>query len=409
LEKHSGESQDMQPLIDKTLNWLETQLSLGIDKVSIEATIYAQQALKLASRNVEAKSKSLIERIKQDLALKINVLVDLPRMDPEAFLDLYLIALDYDPEFAGELRTTVIEDIRKLQLQDGAIIGEHVELSLVLYVLNAKDPAAQSALKYTLKLFDQKVMENLGNHSPTQLYPYIKALIQGGLLDEQASNVVLNSLFIKQNEDGGWGSLIETIYAIRILMMLNTLVAAERIKKGIRFLGAQVKEDGSLIDVKHTALYAITFYEYMAAGSLDQGFEENGILTNSSAYTLRQLLVAAVRRAQSSLVAVNMYSNQLADAILSALETTPTLEVTLIYAGNTENIPESLKQPNQKLRLRLTQTEIEPLMIVDEKLIIFVPLYDEALMARNCFAVKVSDQKLAEKLFEYLDKQTEKI
>jgi hypothetical protein len=399
----------MQPLIDKTLNWLETQLSLGIDKVSIEATIYAQQALKLASRNVEAKSKSLIERIKQDLALKINVLVDLPRMDPEAFLDLYLIALDYDPEFAGELRTTVIEDIRKLQLQDGAIIGEHVELSLVLYVLNAKDPAAQSALKYTLKLFDQKVMENLGNHSPTQLYPYIKALIQGGLLDEQASNVVLNSLFIKQNEDGGWGSLIETIYAIRILMMLNTLVAAERIKKGIRFLGAQVKEDGSLIDVKHTALYAITFYEYMAAGSLDQGFEENGILTNSSAYTLRQLLVAAVRRAQSSLVAVNMYSNQLADAILSALETTPTLEVTLIYAGNTENIPESLKQPNQKLRLRLTQTEIEPLMIVDEKLIIFVPLYDEALMARNCFAVKVSDQKLAEKLFEYLDKQTEKI
>ncbi len=409
MEKHSGESQDMQPLIDKTLNWLETQLSLGIDKVSIEATIYAQQALKLASRNVEAKSKSLIERIKQDLALKINVLVDLPRMDPEAFLDLYLIALDYDPEFAGELRTTVIEDIRKLQLQDGAIIGEHVELSLVLYVLNAKDPAAQSALKYTLKLFDQKVMENLGNHSPTQLYPYIKALIQGGLLDEQASNVVLNSLFIKQNEDGGWGSLIETIYAIRILMMLNTLVAAERIKKGIRFLGAQVKEDGSLIDVKHTALYAITFYEYMAAGSLDQGFEENGILTNSSAYTLRQLLVAAVRRAQSSLVAVNMYSNQLADAILSALETTPTLEVTLIYAGNTENIPESLKQPNQKLRLRLTQTEIEPLMIVDEKLIIFVPLYDEALMARNCFAVKVSDQKLAEKLFEYLDKQTEKI
>jgi len=398
----------MQPLLDKTLKWLETQLSLNPEKLPFEAHIYALQALKLGSRDIEAHSRALIECVKQDLTLKIGVLVDLPRKDPEAFLDLYGLSLEFDPDFAKELRTTVVEDIRKLQLQDGSIIGEHVELAYTFYALNSKDPMAQLALKHTSKLFEQKVLRNLDAYTPIQLYPYVKSLVQAELIGEQACNSVINNLFIRQGEDGGWGGdLMDTIYAVRLLTMINTLVAGERVKRGLRYVQSKLKEDGSLGDLKHTAVYAIAHYEYMAAGSVDQSFESNGILVNSSTYNLKQLLMAAIRRAQTGFHAVNMRSTQLVEALLSALETTPPLEATLVYTEKLESIPSSLRQPNQKLKLRLTHSVLEPLMVIDKRLIVFAPLDDEALSSPKCFAVKILDPNLAEKIVELLNRQTE--
>jgi len=397
----------MQPLLDKTLKWLETQLSLNPEKLPFEDHIYALQALKLGSRDIGAHSRGLIERVKQDLTLKIGVLVDLPRKDPEAFLDLYGFSLECDPEFAKELRTTVVEDIRKLQLQDGSIIGEHVELAYIFYALNNKDPMAQLALKHTAKLFEQKVLRNLDAYTPAQLYPYVKSLVQAELIGEQACNSVINNLFIRQGEDGGWGGLLDALYAVRLLTMINTLVAGERIKKGLRYAQSKLKEDGSLGDLKHTAIYAISHYEYMAAGSVDQSFESNGILINTSTYNLKQLLIAAIRRAQTNFLSVNIRSTQLVEALLSALETTPQLEATLVYTEKLESIPSSLKQPNQKLKLRLAHSALEPLMVIDKRLIIFAPLDDEALSSPKCFAVKILDPNLAEKIVELLNKQTE--
>ncbi|MEM3655834.1 MAG: hypothetical protein QXP58_04920 [Thermoprotei archaeon] len=402
MEKQPAETLEMQPLLDKTLKWLETQFNP--EKLPFEAQLYTLHALKLGSRNIEANAKNLVERVKQDLTLKINVLVDLPRKDPDAFLYLYTLTLDCDPEFAKELRNTVVEDIRKLQLQDGSIIGEHVELAYIFYSLSSKDPMAQLALKHTAKLFEQKVLKNLDGYTPQQLYPYVKSLLQAELIAEQTRDTIMNNLFIKQRDDGGWGGTLDTLYAVRLLTMINTLIAGERIKRGLRYTQSKLREDGSLGDQKLTAIYAITHYEYMALGSSDQGFESNDILANTQAYTLSQLLVAAIRRAQTSLLGVNLHSTQLAEALLSALETTATLEATVVYT-TTESIPPPFKKPSQKLKLRVTHIPLESFIVIDKRLIIFAPLNDDALSSPTCFAVRILDPVLSEKIVELLNRQ----
>lgn len=397
----------VQPLLDKTLRWLEAQLTMNQEKITFEQYIYILKALRIASKDTTLYSKSLLDRVKQDLTLKVTALVDLPRKDPEAFLELYEQALGFDPELASELRNTVSDDIRKLQLQDGSIIGEHVQLAHILHTLNPKDPASIAAIKHTARLFEQRVLKNLSEHTPTQLYQYVKSLVEADMMDERWANSVLDDLLVRQGEDGGWGDIQQTLYAARILILINILVAGERVNRALRHIQSKLTEEGSLGDIKNTALYVITHYEYMAAGSAEQTFESNGLLVGTKDRTLTQLLGAAIRRAQNSLVAINLRSQQLIGALRSALETTPTLEALLIYSGRAETIPQQFKEPNRRIKLRLVETAPPSLLIVDRRLIVFTQLDDESLSSPKTFAVKVFDPAIAEKLATLLYKQYE--
>jgi hypothetical protein len=406
LTFQKGPTQTSQHPLENSYRWLESELTKKVgSQLALDAALYALQALKLGARNVEGLAPNVLSTLENELNVKLTALVDLPQKDPEAVLYLYRLARDYKPALAREFSKSILDDAKRVQLPDGSILGNHVAMSLLTLEFDKQDPAVQLALNHTVSLFDQKVVQQLDRTPIHEIYLYVKTMFDGGQITAEKADRVTKELVSKQEPDGGWGEAENTIYAVRTLILLDTLTTGDSVQRAMNHLKDRLDKNGTLKqDLRLTSLVLIGWQEVAQAYSKTQDiFDATGVMANASGLSLEKVITAAIKRAQSRIVAVNLESRALAQAIENALKASPSLSVALIHPAQAK-LPalESLKQGTNRVVFKPSSTEFPPMLIIDNKLVIYVILKDDVLRSENAFSVNIYNPELAQKIVSRL-------
>jgi hypothetical protein len=406
LTSQKGPTPTSQHPLENTFKWIESELTKKVgSQLALDAALYALQALKLGARNVVGLAPNVLSTLENELNVKLTALVDLPQKDPEAVLYLYRLAKDYKPDLAREFSKSILDDAKRVQLPDGSILGNHVALSLLTLEFDKQDPAVQLALKHTVNLFDQKVAKQLDRTPIHEIYIYIKTMFDGGQITAEKVDKVTKELLSKQGSDGGWGEAENTIYAVRTLIMLDTLTTGDHVQRAMNHLKDRLDKNGAFKqDLKLTSLFAISWQEVAQAYTKTQDiFDATDVMSNTSGLSLEKVITAAIKRAQNRIIAVNLESKSLAQAIENALRTTPSLSVTLVHPSQSKSPAlDTFKQGANRVVFKPSSTEFPPMLIIDNKLVIYVTLRDDVLRSENAFSVNIFNPELAQKIVSKL-------
>jgi hypothetical protein len=406
LTSQKGPTPTSQHPLENTFKWIESELTKKVgSQLALDAALYALQALKLGARNVVGLAPNVLSTLENELNVKLTALVDLPQKDPEAVLYLYRLAKDYKPDLAREFSKSILDDAKRVQLPDGSILGNHVALSLLTLEFDKQDPAVQLALKHTVNLFDQKVAKQLDRTPIHEIYIYIKTMFDGGQITAEKVDKVTKELLSKQGSDGGWGEAENTIYAVRTLIMLDTLTTGDHVQRAMNHLKDRLDKNGAFKqDLKLTSLFAISWQEVAQAYTKTQDiFDATDVMSNTSGLSLEKVITAAIKRAQNRIIAVNLESKSLAQAIENALRTTPSLSVTLVHPNQSKSPAlDTFKQGANRVVFKPSSTEFPPMLIIDNKLVIYVTLRDDVLRSENAFSVNIFNPELAQKIVSKL-------
>jgi len=228
----------------------------------MDALLFALKALRLNGRDKPEMISTLFNTLREDLNFKLKTMIDLPQKDPEAYLTLLELSHEHDIKLESELSNSVLDDAKRLQLPDGAILGNHLAFTYILIHIAPSENVTKLALEYAKKVFEEKVLKTTEKIKPKEVLLYTKILGTIGFLTHERASIMSQTLAKNQKADGSLGDIEDTIYTFRSLAVLDSVGHSENIKRAIEFIKSKLDQKGSIDkDIRLTSLFLIGWSE----------------------------------------------------------------------------------------------------------------------------------------------------
>jgi|GEM_PF-918795 hypothetical protein len=400
-------SQSIQHPLIQSINWLKNEINkyLGqdVDVNRVGDVLAGLKALKVNQAELSEESGKLAHLLNQSINLDLGIKVELPKTDPEGYVTLLELLEKFDTNKLREFTSSVLDDATRLQLPDGSILGNHLAFTYILFHIDLRNSVTQAAITHVKKVLMDKLIKKPDTISATDLFLLVHILDQSKQIPKEAVPELCFSIVSRQKKDGSWGDLEETIYLLRTLIVLDNLSFSDSIAKGLNFLKTKVDQHGSLAkSLRLTSLFLILWYEYSSRLiQFDELLNSTGILTNELNYDLQTVLSAAVRRAQTKVVAVNMQQEFLVNAVVQTASIRPEMQVTFLLTKGTPLPDHLLTKLKERASIKMSAAKLSPMLVVDSTVFI-IPAILEDVNAVGSFVIVVSQKELVESLLKVL-------
>jgi rRNA maturation protein Rpf1 len=401
---NSTTDRSIQHPFENSLRWLEEQINQkGVQKTNLDSLLYALKALRLNGRDNPEVVSALFSALKEDLNFKLKVMIDLPQADPEAYLNLIEFSHEYDTKLESELSNSVLDDAKRLQLPDGAILGNHLAFTYLLIHVAPNENTTKLALEYTKKAFEEKVLPDSAKIKPKDMLLYTKILFAKGLLTPEHASTMSFALSKNQKEDGSVGTVEDTIYTFRTLAVLDSVGYSDNIKRAIEFIKTKIDQKGSIDkDLRLTSLFLLGWAEVSQTLSrLNQLLESTEVITSKAAFSVKGIIEATLKKAQTQILMINVTSKNLLEIVLAQLTSKNALS--LIYVHSKTLKPELIQ--NERIKMKQIDMQVAPIILIDKKTLLILPQDQESVFSENCVVLLINDQELARKLAMLFDKE----
>lgn len=400
-------SQSIQHPFIQSINWLKNEirkyLEQDVDVNKVQAVLAGLKALKVNQAELSEELSKLAQLLNQSINLDLGIKVDLPKRDPEGYVTLLELLEKLDPEKLRDFTTSVLDDATRLQLPDGSILGNHLAFTYILYHIDPRNSVTQLAVAYARNVLFDRLIRKPSSLSTADLFLLVHILDQAKQIPKEAVPEICFSVISRQKKDGGWGDLEETMYLLRILIVLDNLSFSDSIGKGLNFVKTKIDQQGSLTkNLRLTSLFLILWHEYSSRLiQFEEILNSTGVLTDELNYDLQTVLSAAVRRAQTKIVVVNMMQEFLVNAVVQTASIRPDVTVIFLLSKGI-SFPDQLSaRLKDRVSIKTSSTELSPMLVVDGTVFIMPSAQGEA-NAVGRFVIVINQKELAESLLKVL-------
>ncbi|PSN84541.1 hypothetical protein B9P99_01220 [Candidatus Marsarchaeota G1 archaeon OSP_B] len=393
----------IQHPFESSLRWLEEQISQkNIQKINMDALLFALKALRLNGRDKPEMISTLFNTLREDLNFKLKTMIDLPQKDPEAYLTLLELSHEHDIKLESELSNSVLDDAKRLQLPDGAILGNHLAFTYILIHIAPSENVTKLALEYAKKVFEEKVLKTTEKIKPKEVLLYTKILGTIGFLTHERASIMSQTLAKNQKADGSLGDIEDTIYTFRSLAVLDSVGHSENIKRAIEFIKSKLDQKGSIDkDIRLTSLFLIGWSEVSQVLShLNQLLESTEVITSKAKLPVKGIIEASLRKAQNQIIMINVTSKRFLETVLEQLSLKNTLSLVLVYSSKTAK-PEVPQ--NERIKIKQIDAQVIPLVLIDKRTLLILPQDQDSVFSEKCVILLINNQELGKKLSMLFD------